>query len=116
MLLAPFLAGCASQIGVRNVSEKAWLRHTHRSALSEGKPSQRSLRYLRLRDSLSAYEKYPVPTLVELHQGLSQPLDAERLFVLAELCYVEAGRNPALSEPSVRFHLSSARYAYVYFF
>ncbi|MHC1791961.1 esterase/lipase family protein [Solidesulfovibrio sp.] len=109
------LAGCA-RIGVRPVSLNDRAGRLDRNALNSDRPSERTLRFLRQRDLEAALAADPEAMLMALDAEARAERDREAVFALAELCYLEAGRNKADQDKAAMFHLSSAVYAYLYLF
>ncbi len=104
-------SACATPVGVVRVDPRRVYEQLSASALSTGEPSSFSVIVLK---RLNLYEKFnaaPEDTLQQLHQGLLAKNDEDRLFALAELCFVHAAHSGERS-----YYLASAVYAYAFLF
>ena len=109
------LGGCA-RIGVRPASLNDRAAMLERTALTSDRPSERTLRFLRQRDLEAFLAADPETMLTALDGEARTEHDREALFALAELCYVQAGRNKSDPAKAAMFYMSSAVYAYSYLF
>ncbi len=110
-LLALLVAGCATPIGVRRVSEQAVYRQLTASAVSTDEPSAASEQFLQRLALRDAYDAQPAWTLAELRSGLGRLDEHDRLFVLAELSFLHAERTHDRT-----YDLAAALYAYAFLF
>ena len=110
------LIGCAHKVGVNPVDFEKRYEEMSRSALDSASPSERTMLFLRQRDLIDAWEHDPIPMLTELDRKLHESPDRETLFALMELCYLEAGRAPKLSDLAAKLYRSCTLYAYNYLF
>ncbi len=81
------------------------------SALSAGQPLEPSKTVLRRHGLLDRFDEEPEEVLAELHGGLSQAGDEDRLFALAELSFLHAERTGNRAH-----YLASAIYAWALLF
>jgi hypothetical protein len=108
---ALLLAGCATPIGVRRVSEQQVYRHLTASVVSVGEPSAASEQFLQRLALREYWRTNPAWTLATLRSGLGGPDEHARLFVLAELSFLHAERTRDRS-----YDLAAALYAYAFLF
>jgi len=108
---ALLLAGCATPIGVRRVSEQQVYRHLTASVVSVGEPSAASEQFLQRLALREYWRTNPAWTLATLRSGLGGPDEHARLFVLAELSFLLAERSHDRS-----YDLAAALYAYAFLF
>lgn len=114
-LLLLVLSGCA-HIGVTRVPIDTRANALGRTALDSDRPSERTLAFLAQRDLERAWRDDAETMLLGLDREARTERSREAVFVLAELCYFEAGKNRNNPERAAFFHLSSAVYAYRYLF
>jgi len=108
--------GCASEPGLRTAGLDAWIDMENRSALTGDQPSEFTMRYLRRRDLVTAFERQPENLLLEMDKALCPQADRDTLFTLSELCYLRAKKAKSNREQERKLYLSSARYAYACLF
>lgn len=116
MVCLVLIGGCSSEPALRRVGLEEWIRIQNRSALLGDEPSEFSMRYLRRRDLLTAFEKAPEQLLVKMDQALCPEPDRNTLYVLSELCYLRAKKVRRNREQEQKFYMSAARYAYACLF
>jgi pimeloyl-ACP methyl ester carboxylesterase len=110
-LLAIFLNGCATPVGVRQLDPKQVQRNLTASILSSDAVSATTQQILNRADLSAKFQKQPAEVLTELHKGLPTASEADRLFALAELSYAYASGGGPQS-----YFLASAVYAYAFLF
>jgi hypothetical protein len=111
IVLALVASACATPVGIKHVSVQTGYRLLTESALSGGQPPEASKTVLRRLGLLDRFDEEPETVLAELHAGLGATGDDDRLFALAELSFLHAGRTGA------RAHfLASAVYAWALLF
>lgn len=110
-VLALVLSGCSNPVGVKPVDiQTAYRIHTE-SALSADEPSEPSKMLLRRLGLLDRFDQEPEAVLAELHRGLAQTDDDDRLFSLAELSFLHAQ-----DKGDRAYFLASAVYAWALLF
>ena len=87
-----------------------------RSALTSKSPGERTMMFLRQFDLVDTWEKDPLTALNRLLETFYKQPGRETLFVLMELCYIEAQKASKFSDDAAKFYLSSLVYAYNYLF
>jgi pimeloyl-ACP methyl ester carboxylesterase len=110
-ILALCAWGCATPVGVKQVSEKKAYRQITRNAISDQQPSAYSNQLIARLALGDKFHKDPQGTLAELHAGLGGPDETDRLFALAELSFSHALR---VRDP--QYFLAAAVYAYIFLF
>jgi pimeloyl-ACP methyl ester carboxylesterase len=108
---ALLLTGCATPIGVRQVSEQEVYRQLTASVVSVDEPSAASEQFLQRLALREYYRTNPAWTIATLRSGLGRPDEHARLFVLAELSFLHADRSHDRSH-----YLAAALYAYAFIF
>jgi triacylglycerol esterase/lipase EstA (alpha/beta hydrolase family) len=111
VLLAMFLGGCATPVGVRQLDPKQVQRNLTASILSSEELSAPTQQILNRADLAAKFRKQPAEVLATLHKGLPTASEADRFFALAELSYAYASNG---GPPS--YFLASAIYAYAFLF
>jgi len=107
---ATFLAvACATPVGVNHVDSRVIYRELTVSALSEREPSAPTRVVLERLALADRYDAEPEAALAALHALLSDPLDPDLLFALAELSFLHAD-----AEGSRSHFLAAAVYAYAF--
>lgn len=109
--LALFISGCSNPVGIKPVSVQTAYRIHTESALSADEPSEPSKMVLRRLGLLDRFDKEPEAVLAELHRGLKQTDDDDRLFSLAELSFLH-GQD----KHDQAYFLASAVYAWALLF
>ncbi len=110
-VLALALSGCSNPVGVKPVDIQTAYRILTESALSADEPSEPSKMLLRRFGLLDRFDQEPEAVLAELHRGLAQTDDDERLFALAELSFLHAQGKGGRA-----YFLASAVYAWALLF
>jgi len=101
-------SACATPVGVVSEDPKALYRSLAQNALSAGRPTPFTEQLLRRHGLEARFKKAPEALLDELHRThLAQ--ESDRLFALAELCFLHAKR-----EGKRDYYLASAVYAYAF--
>jgi pimeloyl-ACP methyl ester carboxylesterase len=109
LLLLCFAAGCATPIGVvRGTTQQTYYALTA-NVLSAGEPSSWSKQVLHRNNLSEQFEDDPVAALAELHKGLKERINSDRLFALAELCFYHAEQSGKRE-----YYLAAAVYAYAF--
>lgn len=111
VLLAMFLGGCATPVGVRKLDPKQVQRNLTTSILSSDELSSYTRQILNRADLSDKFKKQPAEVLAALHKGLPTASEADRLFALAELSYAYASKGGQQS-----YFSASAVYAYAFLF
>ena len=112
LALITFLAGgCATPVGVTRLSEQAAHRKLNANILSADKPSAYTTQILERAALTERYKEDPEAVLAQLHAGLGQTDERDRLFALCELSFAYAQRSHDQG-----YYLASAAYAYAYLF
>jgi hypothetical protein len=111
--LAALATACATStpIGVNRADPKQVHRELFANALSTDQPSAQTRELLTQLDLLDAFRTDPDATLAKLRAGLAPTDDADRLFALAELSFLQAGRSGRRDQA-----LAAAVYAYAFLF
>ena len=108
-LLAGFLAGCATPIGVNYVDRRVAYQSLTANAISAQRASSFSARELINFNLYQEFADNPEKALAELHAGLAPKGDEDRIFALAELSFLHAQNSGERS-----YYLASAVYAYAF--
>lgn len=119
LLVVSLLAGCATPIGVRQVSPRQAYREAMINPLTEGRASNATDIVLHRFNLKREFQRDPAGVIATL-QG--QALHDERrdlLYALAELCYLYGEKLEKSVEPAERklapdYFLSTATYAYLF--
>ena len=111
--VAALATACASAtpVGVNRVDPRQAHRELVANALSTNEMSAPTRAFLTRLGLLDAYRANPDGTLAELRAGLAQTDDADRLFALAELWFLQATRTGWREQA-----LAAAVYAYAFLF
>jgi pimeloyl-ACP methyl ester carboxylesterase len=110
-MCALLASGCAPPIGVKRISPEAANRSLTANVLNSGQPSATSTEFLYRLDLQEQYATDPASVLAQLHTGLGQADERDRLFALAELSFAYAERGGG--QP---YYLSAAAYAWAFLF
>ena len=108
-LLAGFLAGCATPIGVNYVDRRVAYQSLTTNAISAERASSFSSRELINSNLYQEFADNPQKALADLHAGLAPTGDEDRIFALAELSFLHAQNTGERS-----YYLASAVYAYAF--
>jgi pimeloyl-ACP methyl ester carboxylesterase len=111
MAFAFLVGGCASPVGVKNVSPREVQEQLTESALTGGRPSASTRELLTRMGLRDTYKDDMEGAIAQLHAGLSTDGDADRLFALAELSFLLAE-----DRENRKFALAAAIYAYAFLF
>jgi len=103
--------GCATPIGVKRIRPEEANRQLTASVLTTGKPGASAQEFLYRLNLSEKYGADPAKTISELHAGLGQADESNRLFALAELSFDYAERGGDRS-----YYLASAAYAWAFLF
>jgi hypothetical protein len=104
-------AGCATPIGVKRIRPEEANRQLTASVLTTGKPGAPAQEFLYRLGLSEKYRADPASTINELHAGLGQLDESDRLFALAELSFDYAEHGGERS-----YYLASAAYAWAFLF
>lgn len=104
-------AGCATPIGVKRISPQDANRALTANVLTTGRPGAPPQEFLYRLNLTDKYRADPANTINELHAGLGQVDESNRLFALAELSFDYAEHGGARS-----YYLASAAYAWAFLF
>jgi pimeloyl-ACP methyl ester carboxylesterase len=110
-LVTLLAGGCATPVGVTRLSEQAAHRKLNANILSADKPSAYTTQILERTALTERYKEDPEAVLAQLHAGLGQADERDRLFALCELSFAYAQRSHDQG-----YYLASAAYAYAYLF
>jgi hypothetical protein len=111
-LLASLLAaGCATPTGVKRIRPEEANRQLTASVLTTGEPGPLAQEFLYRLNLSEKFRKDPANTINELHAGLGQVDESNRLFALAELSFDYAEHGGARA-----YYLASAAYAWAFLF
>ena len=105
------LSGCATPVGVTHLDPQTGYSLNTESALSQRQPSEASKTVLRRLGLLGRFDEDPEVVLAGLHSGLGPADDEDRLYALAELCFLHAERTG-----NREYFLASAVYAWALLF
>jgi hypothetical protein len=108
-LLAGFLAGCASPIGVSYVDRRVAYHSLTANAISAERASSFSSRELINFNLYQEFADNPQKALADLHAGLAPKGDEDRIFALSELSFLHAQNSGERS-----YYLAAAVYAYAF--
>ena len=111
LVLSLLAAGCATPIGVKRIRPEEANRQLTASVLTTGKPGAPAQEFLYRLNLSERYRADPANTINELHAGLGQADESNRLFALAELSFDYAEHGGARS-----YYLASAAYAWAFLF
>ena len=114
LALAALLAvpiACATPVGVDRVSPREVQRELTESGLSSDRPSAPTRELLTRLELREAFDEDPDATLATLREGLAPTGDADRLFALSELSFLQAERTHRADAA-----LAAAVYAYAFLF
>jgi len=119
LLPALTLAGCATHVGVREVTPREAYRAAHTNALSAGVLRAESTVVLHRFDLLQTFDKNPEHAIAELHQQALGDTRRDILFALAEVSYIYGeqltGRFGRENKKRAGdYFLLAAVYAYIY--
>lgn len=119
VLLASFLAGCATPIGTRKVGVRETYEKINLTAIRGNAYSDASAQVLHRYFLEDRFEKEPEKTIAILHDKACDDDRRDLLFTLSELTYLTAGKARSGSgatavQKARRFYLASAVYAYFY--
>ena len=104
-------AGCATPIGVKRISPQEANRALTANVLTTGEPGAPAQEFLYRLNLSEKYREDPAGTIAELHAGLGQADESNRLFALAELSFDYAEHGGGRS-----YYLASAAYAWAFLF
>src|SRR5471032_683680 len=93
------LAGCATPIGVNEVSPRQAYQHLHQNALNSSHSSADALRVLNRYGLDKTFEKNPDATLAHLQVIASSDDRRDVLYALSELSYLNADRQSHSAKP-----------------
>ena len=110
-IAALLCAACATPVGVTRESPREVQRDLTESALSSDRPSAASREFLTRLGLRQRFDEDPARTLAEIHAGLAPEGDVDRLFALAELSFLYAGKTQRTEHA-----LAAAVYAYAFLF
>lgn len=102
---------CATPVGVDRVSPREVQRELTESGLSSDQPSAPTRELLTRLDLRETFDEDPDAALATLRQGLAPTGDADRLFALSELSFLQAERTHRGDAA-----LAAAIYAYAFLF
>jgi hypothetical protein len=111
LVVSLLAAGCATPIGVKRIRPEEANRQLTASVLTTGKPSAPAREFLYRLNLSEKYREDPANTINELHAGLGQVDEPNRLFALAELSFDHAEHGGARS-----YYLASVAYAWAFLF
>jgi pimeloyl-ACP methyl ester carboxylesterase len=113
LLLLAGAAGCQSPIGLKHVSEGAWVRSRQDSALNSNRLSTYASRMLKQR----GFGQRELGQAIEtLHVELQNTHSRRTVAALAEVCYLRAKRHKKGSPEATRLYLTASLLAYTYMF
>ena len=111
LVVSLLTAGCMTPIGVKRISPQDANRALTANVLTTGKPGAPAQEFLYRLNLSEKYRKDPAKTINELHAGLGQGDEPNRLFALAELSFDYAEHGGGHS-----YYLASAAYAWAFLF
>ena len=111
LVVSLLTAGCMTPIGVKRISPQDANRALTANVLTTGKPGSPAQEFLYRLNLSEKYRKDPAKTINELHAGLGQGDEPNRLFALAELSFDYAEHGGGHS-----YYLASAAYAWAFLF
>jgi pimeloyl-ACP methyl ester carboxylesterase len=111
LVVSLLAAGCATPIGVKRIRPEEANRQLTASVLTTGTPGAPAQEFLYRLNLSEKYRDDPANTINELHAGLGQADEPNRLFALAELSFDHAEHGGARS-----YYLASAAYAWAFLF
>ena len=117
LLAVILLAGCATPIGVRQVSPRDSYRETMTNPLTEGRACNATNIVLHRFDLAGENAKNPVGVIETLHDKALRDDRRDLLYALAELCYLYGEKLEKRLEPDARapgYFLAAATYAYLF--
>ena len=119
LALLALLAGCTTPIGADKVAPQQAYRHLHEDALNSGTASAETRQVLHRYNLESAFKKNPDATLAQLQALACTDDRRDLLYALAELNYLNAGRQARevrrwVPNQSRNSYFASAIYAYLY--
>ena len=97
LVMSLLAAGCATPVGVKRIRPEEANRQLTASVLTTGEPGAPAQEFLYRLNLTEKYREDPAGTIAELHAGLGQADESDRLFALAELSfdYAEHGGGPS---------------------
>jgi len=110
-LVLSLLAGCATPIGVKRIPPEEANRQLTASVLTTGRPGAPAQEFLYRLGLSEKYRADPANTINELHAGLGQVDEPNRVFALSELSFDYAAHGGART-----YYLASAAYAWAFLF
>ncbi|MFZ5568821.1 MAG: esterase/lipase family protein [Thermodesulfobacteriota bacterium] len=105
------LHGCATPVGVRFMDPRDARQGLTRSVLSGDDLSAPTMQILNRSGLAERFLDDPEEVIASLHRGMPTAREADRLFALAELCFLHAARNDDRS-----YFLAAVVYAYAFIF
>lgn len=119
LLVVILLAGCATPIGVRQVSPRDSYRESMINPLTEGRASNATIIVLHRYNLLAEYKRDQAAALNYLHDKALQDNRRDILYALAELSYVYGERLEKSLEPAEQvqapdYFLQASIYAYLF--
>lgn len=119
LLAVILLAGCATPIGIRQVSPREAYRASMINPLTEGRASNATDIVLQRFNLTREFERDPAGVIVALHQRALHDDRRDLLYALAELCYLYGEKLDKRMKPADRklapdYFLSTATYAYLF--
>ena len=111
LVVSLLAAGCATPIGVKRIRPEEANRQLTANVLTTGKPGATAQEFLYRLNLSEKFRVDPANTINELHAGLGQVDESDRLFALAELSFDYAEHGGARS-----YYLASAAYAWAFLF
>jgi len=111
LVVSLLAAGCATPIGVKRIRPEEANRQLTANVLTTGKPGATAQEFLYRLNLSEKFRADPANAINELHAGLGQVDESDRLFALAELSFDYAEHGGARS-----YYLASAAYAWAFLF
>jgi pimeloyl-ACP methyl ester carboxylesterase len=111
VLAASLASACATPVGVSRVDARQVHRELSANAISTGQASAATRELLTRLGLRERFREDPEAVIAELHRGLAPSGDEDRVFALAELCFLHGERR------RLRPYLAAAAvYAYAFLF
>jgi pimeloyl-ACP methyl ester carboxylesterase len=110
-LAAIVLSGCATPVGVRRMDSQEAQRKLTENVLAGENLSAPTMQILNRSGLAETFRDKPAEVIAKLHKGLPTASEPDRLFALAELSFLHAGRSRDRSH-----YLAAAVYAYAFIF
>jgi pimeloyl-ACP methyl ester carboxylesterase len=111
LLAAIVLTGCVTPVGVRRMDSQEAQRKLSENVLAGENLSAPTMQILNRSGLAETFRDEPAEVIAMLHKGMPTASEPDRLFALAELSFLHAGRSKDSSH-----YLAAAVYAYAFIF